>query len=105
MGMKMFRRFLSLTGTLLIVAVIVLCSMLVLPGVLDYHMYHVLSGSMEPGMPVGSLIYVQAGPPEEVKEEEIIAFYSSLEDSGIITHRVTENNVVSGIFRTKGGCQ
>ena len=31
MGMKMFRRFLSLTGTLLIVAVIVLCSMLVLP--------------------------------------------------------------------------
>lgn len=102
MGMKMFRRFLSLTGTLLIVAVIVLCSMLVLPEVLDYHMYHVLSGSMEPGMPVGSLIYVQAGPPEEVKEEEIIAFYSSLEDSGIITHRVTENNVVSGIFRTKG---
>ena len=50
MGMKMFRRFLSLTGTLLIVAVIVLCSMLVLPEVLDYHMYHVLSGSMEPGM-------------------------------------------------------
>ena len=40
--------------------------------------------------------------PKEVKEEEIIAFYSSLEDSGIITHRVTENNVVSGIFRTKG---
>lgn len=102
MGIRILRKFCSLTGMLLILLVIALCSMLVLPGVLNYHMYHVLSGSMEPEMPVGSLIYVHAEPPEEVQENEIIAFYSSLEDSGIITHRVVKNNVVSGIFRTKG---
>ena len=92
----------SIAGTILILSVIVLCSLLVLPEMFGYHMYHVLSGSMEPKMPVGSLIYVQEGAPEEVEAEDIIAFYSSLEDSGIITHRVVENNIVSGRFTTKG---
>lgn len=95
-------RILSMAGTALIVAVIVLCSLLVLPGVLGFHMYHVLSGSMEPAIPVGSLLYVKDVLPEDVEEEDIIAFYSSLEDGGIITHRVTENHVVSGTFDTKG---
>lgn len=93
---------LSVIGIVLIVIVIALCSLMVLPKVLGYQTYHVLSGSMEPEMPVGSLIYVQKGSPEEVKEDDVIAFYGSLEDSGIITHRVTENNVVSGTFQTKG---
>lgn len=93
---------LSMTGTVLIAAVIVLCSMLVLPGIFGFHMYHVLSGSMEPAIPVGSLLYVKDVPPEDVEEKDIIAFYSSLEDGGIITHRVTENHVVSGTFDTKG---
>ena len=92
----------SIAGTILILSVIVLCSLLVLPEMFGYHMYHVLSGSMEPKMPVGSLIYVQEGTPEEVEAEDIIAFYSSLEDSGIITHRVVENKIVTGTFKTKG---
>lgn len=92
----------SAAGTILILIVIILCSLSVLPEVFGYHMYHVLSGSMEPKMPVGSLIYVQEGAPEEVEAEDIIAFYGSIEDAGIITHRVVENNIVSGTFKTKG---
>ena len=75
---------------------------LVLPGMTGFHMYNVLSGSMEPAIPVGSLLYVRSGDPEQVEDEDIIAFYGSLEDSGIITHRVVKNNVVSGTFTTKG---
>ena len=82
--------------------VILLCSLLVLPGMTGFHMYNVLSGSMEPAIPVGSLLYVRSGDPEQVEDEDIIAFYGSLEDSGIITHRVVKNNVVSGTFTTKG---
>ncbi|GFI26712.1 signal peptidase I W [Lachnospiraceae bacterium] len=89
-------------GTALILLVIALCSLLVLPGCFGFHMYHVLSGSMEPKLPVGSLIYVREEKPEDVKERDIIAFYSSKEDAGIITHRVVKNNVVSGTFQTKG---
>lgn len=83
-------------------AMILLCSLLVLPGMTGFHMYNVLSGSMEPAIPVGSLLYVRSGDPEQVEDEDIIAFYGSLEDSGIITHRVVKNNVVSGTFTTKG---
>ncbi len=95
-------RVCSAAGILLIVAVILLCSLLVLPGMIGFHMYNVLSGSMEPAIPVGSLLYVRSGEPEDVEEKDIIAFYGSLEDSGIITHRVVKNNVVSGTFTTKG---
>lgn len=95
-------RICSVTGTVLIVTVILLCSLLVLPGMTGFHMYNVLSGSMEPAIPVGSLLYVRSGDPEQVEDEDIIAFYGSLEDSGIITHRVVKNNVVSGTFTTKG---
>ncbi len=95
-------RILSVTGTGMIVVVIILCSLLVLPGIFGFHMYHVLSGSMEPAVRVGSLIYVHEGQPEDIAEKDIIAFYSSLEDGGIITHRVLMNNVVSGTFQTKG---
>lgn len=92
----------SITGTALIVGVILLCSILVVPGIFGIHMYHVITGSMEPAVKVGSLIYVHADAPEEIEEEDIIAFYSSIEDGGIITHRVVKNNAVSGMFRTKG---
>ncbi|MCI8506266.1 MAG: signal peptidase I [Lachnospiraceae bacterium] len=84
------------------VIVVLLCCLLVVPKFFGYQMYHVLSGSMEPEIPVGSLICVQEGEPEAVQDEEVIAFYGSLEDSEIITHRVVKNNIVSGTFRTKG---
>lgn len=119
-----------ITGTLLILAVILLCSTLVLPGIFGWHMYNVISGSMEPALKVGSLIYIHEDLPEDVQEDDIIAFYSIPEvrspdaltdtaleeghvsggpsgydfpdDNSIITHRVVKNNVVSGNFRTKG---
>ncbi|MCI9341330.1 MAG: signal peptidase I, partial [Dorea sp.] len=65
-------RICSVTGTVLIVAVILLCSLLVLPGMTGFHMYNVLSGSMEPAIPVGSLLYVRSGDPEQVEDEDII---------------------------------
>lgn len=89
-------------GTGMIVIVIALCSLLVLPGLFGFQMYNVITGSMEPSIPVGSLIYVNVTEPEDIKEKDVIAFYSSLEDGGIITHRVVANNVVSGTFNTKG---
>lgn len=94
-------RVLSITGTVLIVLVIALCSLLVLPGIFSFQMFHVISGSMEPAVPVGSLIYVHECEPEDMEEKDIIAYYG-MPDGGIITHRVVKNNVVSGTFTTKG---
>ncbi len=95
-------KIISAAGTGAILAVIALCSMLVIPGFFGYQMYHVLSGSMEPELPVGSLIYVEKGQPEDVADGEVIAFYASTDGGGIITHRAKKNHVVSGTFTTKG---
>ena len=90
---------LSMTGTVLIAAVIVLCSMLVLPGIFGFHMYHVLSGSMEPAIPVGSVLFVEPAAPETVEEGDVIAFRSG---GSVVSHRVVRNRVVEGEFITKG---
>lgn len=92
----------NVIGIGMIIAMIALYSLLVLPGIFGYQMYNVITGSMEPSIPVGSLIYVSVMEPEGIKEKDVIAFYSSVEDGSIITHRVVMNNVVSGTFNTKG---
>lgn len=95
-------RVLSILGTLCIVFVILLYALLVLPEAIGWHTYNVISGSMEPSIPIGSLIYVKEGAPEDVQTDDVIAFYSAGQDGSIITHRVVSNNVVSGLFTTKG---
>lgn len=92
----------NIAGTGMIAGMIALYSLLVLPGIFGYQMYNVITGSMEPSIPVGGLIYVHVTEPEEIKEKDVIAFYSSVEDGSIITHRVVANNVVSRTFNTKG---
>lgn len=89
-------------GTVLLLILILICIPLVIPGVMGLQVYSVVSGSMEPAIPVGSLVYIQTLEPETVQEGSVIAFYGADDRSGIITHRVVENRVVSGEFITKG---
>lgn len=92
----------SLTGILLLIGVILVCIPLTVPRLLGYEVYNVISGSMEPAILTGSLVYVKEAEPSEVQEEDIIAFYSASNTGAIITHRVVKNQVVSGQFITKG---
>lgn len=62
--------------------------------------YVVLSGSMEPVYPVGSMIYIKAAEPEEVEAGEVITF--SVDGGLIATHRVIEINEQERCFITKG---
>lgn len=89
----------NVMGTGILLLVIALLSPLFLPHILDYETYNVVSGSMEPEMPVGSLALVKPAVPSDVKVGDVIAFQSG---SSVITHRVMENHVVEGEFITKG---
>ncbi len=91
-------------GTTLLIMLLVCCLPLTVPRLFGYHIYSVISGSMEPELPVGSLIYIRETVPEEITEGEIIAFYGAGESdtASIITHRVLENRVVMGELITKG---
>ena len=81
-------RVCKIFGTVCLVAVILVCLPLTLPRVFGYEIYTVISGSMEPAIPVGSLVYVQPGAPEDAETDDVIAFHSSMDTGAIITHRV-----------------
>lgn len=93
---------LNVVGELLLIVVILACIPLTVPRVFGYEVYAVISGSMEPAIPTGSLVYIKAVEAAEVKENDVIAFYSPSNPNAIITHRVIKNQVVSGQFITKG---
>ena len=95
-------RICKIFGTVCLVAVILVCLPLTLPRVFGYEIYTVISGSMEPAIPVGSLVYVQPGAPEDAGTDDVIAFYSSMDTGAIITHRVIKNDIVTGQIHTKG---
>ncbi|MCI8586538.1 MAG: signal peptidase I [Lachnospiraceae bacterium] len=89
-------------STLLLTGLVLFCLPLTLPRLFGYHIYSVISGSMEPAIPVGSLLYIEETGPEELQEGEVIAFYGARDSAAIITHRVLENRVVMGELITKG---
>ena len=92
----------SVLGTAILIFVILLCIPFTIPKIMGGQIYTVISGSMEPEIPVGSLVYVEGIAPEDVKENDVIAFYGGRDANAIITHRVVENRIIMGEFITKG---
>ncbi len=95
MGRRICRAF----AVLILMAVVAVCIPMTVPRLMGYDVYVVISGSMEPAIPVGSALYVETAVPEEVGAGDVIAFY---DNGAVITHRVVENHVVEGEFITKG---
>lgn len=89
-------------GKLILIIVILFCIPLTIPKVLGYQVYHVISGSMQPDIPINSVVYVEKKEAAQIQKGDIIAFYSVSDSGAIITHRVVKNQVVSGQFVTKG---
>lgn len=96
---KMLPGLCNLLGTLILLLIIAVCVPLAFPRYAGYEVYEVVSGSMEPEIPVGSVVYVKYVVPDDIAEEEVIAFQSN---SSVIVHRVIQNKVVEGEFITKG---
>lgn len=92
----------SALGTVLLILLVVVCLPLTLPRVMGYDIYTVISGSMEPAIPTGSLVYIEGAQPEEIEAGDVIAFYGAEDSAAVITHRVVENNTLMGQFVTKG---
>lgn len=62
---------------------------------------NVETGSMEPQLPVNSLILVRSTPPEDIHSNDIITYV--LDENGVLaTHRVTLVHRSSRTFITKG---
>jgi signal peptidase I len=99
---KNLKKISNITGGLLLILVILLCIPLTIPRLFGCQIYHVISGSMEPAIPTGSVVYVKEVEADTIETNDVIAFYSDTDSGAIITHRVVSNRIVSGEFVTKG---
>lgn len=89
----------NVLGIMLILCVILLMLPPFMPKLLGIEVYNVVSGSMEPAIPVGSMVFIQPADPETIEDGEVIAFYSN---GVVVTHRVVENQRLAKRFVTKG---
>ena len=103
--MKAAKRIWSAFTTVLVVLIVILAILLVGVRVVGLKPFVVLSGSMEPDYPTGSLIYVKSVDPFELEADDVITFM--LNENTVATHRVVgivpddeDPSVIR--FRTKG---
>ncbi len=99
---KTLKKVYSVVINVLIVLVAVLAIALVGVRLFGLTPYAVISGSMEPEYPVGSVIYIQNISADELKVDDSITY----DCSGVtVTHRIVDivNDPQTGLcFKTKG---
>lgn len=90
-GVKEGRRFryvLNQGSNILVLAVLALTILLVALRFFGLNIYTVMSGSMEPNLPVGALIYTKPVDAKTLKKGDIITFMN--DETTVVTHRIDE---------------
>ena len=84
--MWLMKRVLNMASTVLVAVVVLAAVLLVGARLFGFNVYAVLSGSMEPALPVGSLVCVAPESAESIQEGDVISFMAS--EDLVVTHRV-----------------
>lgn len=84
-------------------AVLILAALpLTLPKLLGYRIYGITTGSMEPELPKGSIVYVKTAEVEDIRPGDRITFVMGTDTEKVTTHRVVEIDEENQQFITKG---
>lgn len=86
-------------GNVIIGLIILACLPVAVPKLLGIQTYNVISGSMEPSISVGSIVYVKNVDFDSLTEGDVIAFESG---ASVVTHRITSIDSSSKLITTKG---
>ena len=89
----------KIVGTIIIVVILMLGLLAYVPSILGWTTATIVSGSMEPEIPVGSMVLAVKVPYDEIKPGDILMFDSN---GTLVTHRVVANDTVVGELTTKG---
>ena len=106
------RRVVSALTTALLVLALTLAGLMVLPTLLGFERYVIISGSMVPTLSVGTIVYDEVVPVEDIEVGDIITFVPppEFDIDEPVTHRVIDIQVAddnsstpgSRVFRTQG---
>jgi signal peptidase len=74
------------------------------PHVLGYRTLTVLTGSMDPAYPAGSVVVVSQQPAAALHKGQVLVYEAPIDDHRVVTHRVTEvfGDGGSYVVQTKG---
>ena len=96
--MKIIRTVVKILSSLVYICIVAFL-LIAAPIILGHHPVVVLSGSMEPTYPVGSVIYYKSATFDEINVGDPITF----QNSGVfVTHRVVEKDATAHAFVTQG---
>lgn len=93
---------LSTIGTLLIVLALAMSALLVVPGIVGANLFCIATGSMEPEIPVGSLVYVESVDPMTLEVGDVISYRDGMDASVPVTHRIVQNDTEQWELTTRG---
>jgi len=93
------RKILNGITALIVTCMLLFAASLLLPRVAGYGTYAVLTGSMQPQIPQGSVVYTEKVQPGELAEGDVITF--RLHGGAVVTHRIDEIDADGDII-TKG---
>lgn len=93
-------RIANIVGFVACAVLIALAAALLVPRAFGCTPYAVLSGSMEPELPVGSLIYVKSVDPETIKPGDAVTFQKA--SGTVATHQAYEVDQEAQTIRTQG---
>ena len=96
------KRFFHITGSVLLTLLILICIPFTAPKAFGLSIYEVITDSMTPEFPVGSVIYVETEEPENIKVDDVITFSIGTDTSQVMTHRVVAIDDENQTFTTKG---
>ena len=91
---------LTAIGVVIILITLAVAVVLAAPGFMGWQQMTVLTGSMEPEIPVGSMVYIEGVDPLDLQEGDIVTFAES--NGNVITHRVVQNRGIERDLVTKG---
>lgn len=97
---KAVKKTWDIITTVLVVIVVIFAVLLLGVRLFGVQAYSIISGSMEPEYPVGSLIYVKEVDPSEIEVGDVITYV--LPNEMPSTHRVVRIDEQNQHFYTKG---
>ena len=96
----MLKKICGILSGIILLVLAVLAGLLIIPKLMGYEEMAVLTGSMEPNYPVGSLIFVKEIEPDQLEVGDVITY--RLDSDTVVTHRIVEIDKEAQTVTTKG---